>query len=729
MGATRRDALRGLSLLAVAPALGACSAIPVLPARPDPADADGAAGWVGLTREGRVVLHAPRQEMGQGVLDALRRIVAAELVVAPDEIEARLPDTAAMPPVRATVGSESLQHFAEPLARAAAALRGELERRAAARLGVAPAALRRTSQGFAAGDATLLFADLAGGASVVLSAAAVRDARLLGAAIPPAKGLAPELGAVLRGAPVFAADVLPDGLLPDGLLHGAMLRPPRLGARLASARAGGATAMPGFVAFAEGDGWAGMVAERPGALARAAAAAEARWEGGSNWGAAEVARATDVDARLAARGGASLPHRLVDAAIDRAAAWDLDLRLDVPMAAHAAMEPRAATARWSADRTRLEVWTGTQDAFFVRAALARRLGLRESEVIVRSCRMGGAFGGRTVPNVELEAARLARTVAPRPVLVQWTRADEFREAFHRPPSSHRIRARLGPDGQVAGWWHAFVSGHVILTAAVLPEWLQRAANAVTGDTGIARGARPAYAFGAARVEFDAVSLPVPTGPWRGLGAAPNAFAVESAMDELAHVAGQDALAFRIAHLGGEPRLAACLRRAAAMAGWGRALPAGRALGIGCAPYKDASWAAVVAEVEADGRGGFAVRGLWCAQDCGRVLDPDRVRAQAEGNLVWAIGSALTEELTLEAGAVAEASFADYRLPTLADVPHRLEVSLVDPPAGAGFGGAGETALGPALAAIANAASRAVGRRLGRLPLRLDAAPAQGARAA
>lgn len=227
---------------------------------------------------------------------------------------------------------------------------------------------------------------------------------------------------------------------------------------------------------------------------------------------AELAEAVNVQARLAARGGASLPHRLLDATMDPTGRWDVDLRLDVPMAAHAQIEPRAATARWSAGRTRLEVWTGTQDAFFVRAVLARRLGLREGDVVVRSCRMGGAFGGRTVPTVEIEAARLSRAVAPRPVLVQWTREDEFREAFHRPPSSHRIRAWLGPEGKIAAWWHAFVSGHVIFTAAVLPPWLQRAANAVTGDASIARGARPPYGFGAARVEFDAVALPVPTGP-------------------------------------------------------------------------------------------------------------------------------------------------------------------------------------------------------------------------
>ena len=189
------------------------------------------------------------------------------------------------------------------------------------------------------------------------------------------------------------------------------------------------------------------------------------------------------------------------------------------------------------------------------------------------------------------------------------------------------------------------------------------------------------------------------------------------MDALALRARQDPVAFRLAHLGAEPRLAACLRRVAEMSGWGRALPAGRALGVGCAPYKDASWAAVVAEAEADGRRGVVLRGLWCAQDSGVVMDADRVRAQAEGNMVWAIGSALSEGLSLRRGSITASNFADYRLATLAEVPPRVEVALVDPPTGAGFGGAGETAFGPALAAIASAVSRATGQPLNRLPLR------------
>ena len=719
MELSRREALAsGLAVLALLPG---CSLLPVVPPRPEPDDGDGGAGWVGLSTEGRIVLRSPRQEMGQGVLGAFRAIVAAELDIEPAAIELRLPDTSAMQTVRATVSSESLQAYGLPLARAAAALRAEIENRAAGRLGVAPAALVRTASGFSApGGGSVALAALADAGPVVLSAVAVRAAQPRRApSAPGARLVSPDLTEVLQGTPLFVAD-----MRPEGLLHGAMLRPPRLGAVLRNASAGGASTVPGFVAFAAEDDWAGVVAERPGALARARGATQASWEGGSDWGDPEIATAVDVDARLASRGGTSLPRRVVDGAADPQAAWDVDMRFEVPMAAHAAIEPRAAIARFSADRRRLEVWAGTQDAFFVRAMLARRLGLSEADVVVRSCRIGGAFGGRFVPNVEVEAARLARAVAPRPVLVQWSREDEFRQAYHRPPSSHRIRARLGADGRVAAWWHAYVSGNVIFTAAVLPPWLQRTVNRFANDEGVARGARPPYGFGSTRVEFDTAALPVPTGIWRGLSAGPNTFAIEGAMDALALRARQDPVAFRLAHLGAEPRLAACLRRVAEMSGWGRALPAGRALGVGCAPYKDASWAAVVAEAEADGRGGVTLRGLWCAQDSGVVMDVDRVRAQAEGNMVWAIGSALSEGLSLRRGSITASNFADYRLATLAEVPPRVEVALVDPPAGAGFGGAGATAFGPALAAIASAVSRATGRPLNRLPLRRgDAAAA------
>ena len=389
------------------------------------------------------------------------------------------------------------------------------------------------------------------------------------------------------------------------------------------------------------------------------------------------------------------------------------MRIDIPLAAHAPIEPRVAVAAFS-QNGHLELWVGTQDVFYQRDVMAKRLGMAEEQVIVHGQRVGGGFGGRTICTVELEAAVLARA-AQAPVKVQWTRAQEFRQAFHRPPSSHRIRARL-KNGKLDQWWHSFASSHILFSNAVVPPWLQRITDLI-GDDGVARGVTLPYKATARRTEFDLVRLPVFTGPWRGLGAAPNVFAIESAIDECARKAGIDPVQFRLANVD-DPRLARLLQRAATAAGWGpkpgstTALRRGR--GVACGIYKAMSYAAVVADVEVDTAAGTVkVVRMVCAHDCGRVINPDQVRAQCEGNLVWGLGMVLVEQLPVAASQVAAASFAESPIPRLSDVP-AMQVVLVDegdPPTGAG-----ETAIVASGAAIANAIRDAIGLRPQRLPL-------------
>ena len=165
------------------------------------------------------------------------------------------------------------------------------------------------------------------------------------------------------------------------------------------------------------------------------------------------------------------------------------------------------------------MWTGTQDPFFVRDSLADAFGLGRDKVVVHGMRMGGGFGARTIVAAEMEAARLAK-LCGRPVKVQWSRSDEFRAGFHRPPSSHRIRLSADAAGRITNWHHAFRSGHIIFTSAAMGPGLQFATSFVA-DPGVARGSIPPYAADATRVEFEDVRLPVKTGPWRGLGAAAN----------------------------------------------------------------------------------------------------------------------------------------------------------------------------------------------------------------
>ncbi|WP_372425053.1 xanthine dehydrogenase family protein molybdopterin-binding subunit [Salinarimonas chemoclinalis] len=712
MGWSRRRVLAALGwsaagIVAVAAWGGARAGLPPLPHRRPPTTAD-AAFWASLRPDGTVEIASPRAEMGQGIATALRRIAAEETGVGFARVSFVHPRTDRMPPSRATVGSDSIADFAPLLAKACAALALAARRRAAAALGVPVGEIRILGDAALAEDGRAVpLADLAR-APLVLDAEAVDGATARSLDPTSARsviGTAQEpdgIRALITGArPLFADDVRL-----AHMVFGAVLRPPRLGARLEWVDDGAARDLAGYIGLRRDGAFAGILARTQGTLERALALVETRWSGGTRASQPEIDAAVDID-RDHPDGGSE--HGLRDDPVDDEAPFDVALRLEVPMAAHAAMEPRSAVARLLDGR--LEVWTGSQDVTFVRRVLADALDLDEARVVVHGQRLGGGFGGRTICTVELEAARLARA-SGLPVKVRWSREDEFGHAFHRPPSTHRIEARLTPEGRIAAWRHRFRSGHVVFTSAAMGPLLQRATSFVA-DPGVARGAVPPYAIGALHVGFEDVRLPVDTGPWRGLGAAPNVWAVETAIDALARAAGQDTLAFRLANLGPDAaRLARCLARVATLSRWSerRATPE-LGYGVACGVYKEKSFAAVVAEVRLEGVRP-RVTHLWCAHDCGLVIDPDGVRAQIEGNLVWGIGTALHERLELADGRVAAGNFTDYAIARSTDVPS-MTIDLVDegdPPSGAG-----ETAIVAAPAAITNAIAAITGRTVTRLP--------------
>lgn len=673
--------------------LAGCSLVPVIPKRPT-STADDALGWI-RHDNGRYTLWLPSAEMGQQISVALQGLAAAELGVPPAQVHLQLPSTRHIARVRATVGSASVQDFALPLARACATLREAL------------------AQGQTTG--TLAARDIAPSA---LRSLQPRTGVTKEAAAAPG-----QLHALVTGQPLFAGDTR----LP-GLLYGRVLRAPVSAEITSRPKAWDETAAradPACVAVVQhprllqmGSLGLGIVARTPSALDRIEAALAVQWqvEDGNAFEQAAIDERIDIDTHL--RRGA-LQHRLRKDDLPTDTAWTLDLRMDVPLAAHAPIEPRSATAHWLADAGKediaLKVWAGTQDLFYMRDVLARQFSLDAERIEVQACRIGGGFGGRTLCTVELEATVLAQAVGA-PVKVQWSRAQEFAQGFQRPPSSHRVRARV-QGGRITHWWHALASSHILFTPAAMPVWMQTLAD-LAGDSGVARGAQMPYDVLQQRIEFTAQRLPVHTGPWRGLGAGPNTLVVESAMDECARHAGADPLDWRLQHTT-DARLAQVLRRAAAEARW-PARPASdattlRGRGIAGGIYKGVSYAAAVADVEVQrATGQVRVVAMWCAHDCGLVLQPDGVRAQTEGNLVWCLGMVLHEQLPVARSGVAAASFADYPLPRMGDIPP-LHVHLIDssaPPTGAG-----ETAMVAGAGAIANALRDATGVRFSRLPVR------------
>lgn len=697
--------------ITIATTISGCGLIPALPSRSAPAEADPFT-WLQLRTDGRFLFCSPRQEIGQGISSSLALVLANELGVAHDQIEVIAPDTSIIAPAKSTVGSESIKDFLEPVTMVGRAMYQTLHARAAQMLNADPASLHFSGKAFAT--------DI--GPHLSLTALASGEPLLLDPADAPGRAIArrPKSGAsnqqsaptdriaeIVTGAPLFAGDVM----LP-GLAFGAFVRAPRLGATLKQVSFEQVSRDRVLHTFFDGER-VGLVATTQTMLVEALQEVEATWE------ADEPTNQETIDASLALTEPMSdLEHSVVGTSQRPDDRTDIDLSISIPFAAHAAIEPRAAVARWN-DKTgpTLEIWTGTQDAFYVRSYLAKYFSLPEQEVVVYSQRVGGGFGGRTICTVELEAALLAKA-AQRPVKVHWTRPDEFQEGFHRPPSKHRIKARANDNGTLTDWSHGFKSGHVIFTSAAMPSWMQ-AITSFTSDPGTARGAALPYTAKHAEVAFSDIRMPVKTGPWRGLGAAPNNFAIETAIDQLAAAKKMDPLSFRLANLPPEHgRLSNCLEKVAQTAAWqGRSKTKNSARGVACGIYKGVTYVAVIADVDIDtDKGVFNVTRLTCAHDCGRVINSDQVRAQIEGNLIWGLGMVKSEELTVDQGRLSADYLGEYQIPTIADTP-AISIVLIEPKNAAPVG-AGEAAIVASGAAIANAIAAFTGKPVTKLPIRL-----------
>ena len=638
---------------------GCSGGLPVIPDRPD-ARLEDAASWISFDGES-YTLCVPRAELGQNVTTAMKQIACTELDVAWEQVAVKRPDTGAMPAYRATVGSESIQDFAVPLAQACATLKEAVAR----------------------GDSGVFTAEAKPADSLKsLQKGALREA--------------PELvdaDAILFGKPAFAGDIT----APD-MLFGRVLRSglsPELASEPGAVDDRAARQVPGFVALVTSPDLAmnnsqgiGIVAATPGALDRIEAALEISWHNAASD--QVLADAVDVD-RLAKAGSPAYEavNQKAPAGQARPEVWDIDLKIVTPAAAHAPIETHTAVAAFDKGQCRISV--SSQDPFFVRDFLAKRLGMDKDDIIVQPHRVGGGFGGKVIPMAEVEAAVLAKAVG-KPVKVQWTRAQSFKLAYHRPPTSHRIKAAL-QDGRIAAWEHRMGSGHVIFSNAILPKWMQSLTDFI-GDKGAVRNLAPIYDFAGKQAGYDLTRLDIRTSAWRGLGAGPNALAIELAMDAAARQAGEDPIAFRLKHLQ-DARLANVLQTAAAAA----PPPAGKVRGVACGAYKGVSYGAVIAEADYDSDGRPRITRVWCAHDCGKVINPDQVKAQCEGNLLWSLGMVMYDRLAVENGEVLSADFVDAPIPTMADMP-QIETVLVDSderPVGAG-----ETLMASAPAAIANA---------------------------
>uniref|UniRef100_UPI002ACDF934 xanthine dehydrogenase family protein molybdopterin-binding subunit n=1 Tax=Chloroflexus sp. TaxID=1904827 RepID=UPI002ACDF934 len=464
---------------------------------------------------------------------------------------------------------------------------------------------------------------------------------------------------------------------------------------------GTALGRPGVVQVVIRDGFAGLVAESRLAAYAALNDLELEWELPPPF------THQDLEERLAAQAGSGTPiQQRGDASAALRGAKVIEATYRTPLAAHATLEPQAALVDVQPDRVR--AWVSTQSPVQVAESIAATLGRPADTVEVTPTYLGGGFGRKLLITAANEAAILSAAVG-KPVHIGWTRTEEFRYSYLRPPTYAAFRATLDDQGNIIALEQRHASGNVLFDFIPAPlQWL------LGSDFGAWRGARLVYNIPNLLVTSQTVELPVPTGPWRGLGLLANVFAVESFIDELAHTAGSDPLAFRLRHLPDSElgqRFRATLLAVAEMAGWRTPTPAGRARGIACSVDMN-TVAAHVAEVGYEGDK-LRVYRVWAAVDPGLAINPDGLAAQTEGGIMMGLSATLFEQVTISEGRIDAGNFDRYPLLTIAGAPE-VAVQILrsgDRP----FGG-GEPPMGPIAAAVANAFFALTGERKRQLPL-------------
>ncbi len=376
----------------------------------------------------------------------------------------------------------------------------------------------------------------------------------------------------------------------------------------------------------------------------------------------------------------------------------------LPYLSHAAMEPMNCTAHIGKERCR--IWVPTQSQTAVQLLGSKISGLPPEKVDVFTTYCGGGFGRRTETLVVVEALDLSKTLG-KPAKVIWTREDDFKNDFYRPGIICRIKGGLNPKGRLTAWSHKVVSASIM--TRVVPQFVKDGID----STAVAGIVDMDYAIPNVHAEYVMLEAPIPVGFWRSVGDSSNPFTVESFIDELALLGGQDPVAFRLEMLKDNPRGRGVLEMLADKSGWGKPIKNGQGRGIALRT-SFGSTAGHVAEVSVDKAGGWiTVHRIVCVIDCGPAVYPDAIKAQMEGGAVFALSAALKEQIRFSKGGVASANYDNYPILTMNETPD-IEVHIVK--SDDKIGGVGELGVPTVAPAVGNAVFDAVGARIRRLPM-------------
>jgi isoquinoline 1-oxidoreductase beta subunit len=660
--------------------------------------------WLRIAPDDTITVVVAHSEMGQGVHTSLPMLLAEELEVDWTKVRAEFAPTAEvyrnrMFGIQGTGGSTSIRSSFEHLRRAGATAREMLRRAAAEAWGVPVEGCRaqggrvvHEASGRAAG-----YGGLAAAAAKLEPPAEVPlkkpgDWSLIGTAVPRL-----DVPAKVDGSAGFGIDVT----LP-GMLTATILASPVFGGRLKSVDEAPALAVAGVRAVVPLEAAVAVVAEGYWPALKGLEALAPVWDEGPHAAMSDATIRAELSAALEQEGAVAFGQGDLAAAL-AGADRRLEAAYEVPYLAHATMEPMNATARVT--DTGVEIWAPTQGQGPIQQAVAGLLGLAPAQVEVHTTFLGGGFGRRFETDFVVQAVFVSKA-AGAPVKLVWSREEDMRQDFYRPAAMAHFSAGLDGAGKPLAWYARLASPSIMSRA--LPHLVKDGID----PTSVEGVSDTPYGVANLRVAYAMRHFGVPVGFWRAVGNSQNAFFVESFVDELAHAAGRDPLAFRLDLLGEHPRHRKVLESAAEAAGWGRAAPAGRFRGLAL----HESFGSIVAEVAeislAEGRE-IKLHRMTCAIDCGRTVNPDTVVAQMESGIVYGLTAVLFGQITIDAGRVREGNFDSYPMLQLAHMP-AVEVQIVE--SGAALGGVGEPGTPPAAPALTNALFAATGKRIRSLPL-------------
>jgi isoquinoline 1-oxidoreductase subunit beta len=665
--------------------------------------------FIRIGADNTVTVVVKHLEMGQGTYTGLPTLVAEELdadwaqiraVGAP--ADARQYNNLFWGQAQGTGGSTAIPNSYEQMRKAGAAARAMLVAAAAERW-QAPVAEIRVSRGVVSWkDRRATFGQLAADAAKqkIPEDVKLKDPKDFIYIGKPARRT--DARAKSNGSALFTQDVKLPGMLTAVVLH-----PPRFGAKLKSFDAAKAKAVKGVqevVAFStpETNGVAVLAKDYWTAMSgRDALAAE--WDES----AAFKMSSSDILAeykKLAATPGASARKEGDAESALKNAARTLEASYEFPYLAHAALEPMNCVVKL--DSQGCEIWNGEQFQTMDQATAAQLLGLKPEQVKLNQLYAGGSFGRRANPKSDfvLEAAAIAKAIGGKaPVKLVWGREDDMRAGWYRPLYYHTLQAGLDAQGNLVAWKHVIVGQSILAGTAFESMMVKDGVDA----TSVEGASNLPYEIANLAVSLHSPRMGVPVQWWRSVGSTHTAFATECFLDEIARATKKDPFALRRALLGKHPRHKAVLEAAAARAGWGKPLPAGRARGIAVHESFN-TYVAQVVEISAN-----KIERVVCAVDCGVAVNPNIIAMQMESGIGYGLSAALTGAITLKDGVVEQSNYHDYPVLRINEMP-RIEAYIV--PSNEKPTGVGEPGTPVVAPALANAILALQGKPIRALPL-------------